>query len=177
QYTKFTNVINHSPSFCLADNVGSAKVLIPASSGTSLDYEYGSVVAKIAFGQITIPFDVTTIGSALFGNCLGLTGSLVISDSVDRIGSGAFSGCSGLTDSLVISDSVDRIEIMAFSGCSGFKIIDISSWTDIPTIRTLSFNGFNADGGTVLVPSNYDELGISISTFPGLPDTWQLQIA
>jgi hypothetical protein len=28
-----------------------------------------------------------------------------------------------------------------------------------------------------LVPSNYDELGISISTFPGLPDTWQLQIA
>jgi hypothetical protein len=25
-----------------------------------------------------------------------------------------------------------------------------------------------------LVPVNYDELGISISTFPGLPDTWQL---
>jgi hypothetical protein len=45
----------------LADNVGNAKVLIPASSGTSLDYENGSVVGCIAFDQLTIPNSVTSL--------------------------------------------------------------------------------------------------------------------
>jgi hypothetical protein len=33
--------------------------------------------------------------------------------------------------------------------------------------------GFNSEPGTVIVPSG---LGITISTFLGLPDTWQLEI-
>jgi hypothetical protein len=82
---RFTNVINNSQNFNLADNVGNAKVLISASSGTGLDYENGSVVGCIAFGQLTIPDSVTSIGYKLFDACSGLTGPLIIPDSVITI--------------------------------------------------------------------------------------------
>jgi hypothetical protein len=41
----------------------------------------------------------------------------------------------------------------------------------VPTIGNYAFDVFNAEGGTVLVPANYDDLGITINTFKGLPDT------
>jgi hypothetical protein len=107
----------------------------------------------------------------LFFGCSAFTGSLTIPNSVDSIGMGAFRNCSGFTGSLTIPDSVTLIEMVAFQRCSGFKIIDISSWTDIPTILSYSFDEFNPEGGTVLVPENYVQLGIALSTFDGLPST------
>ena len=67
--------------------------------------------------SIVIPNSVTTIGSAAFAYCSGLTGDLVIPDSVTTIegGSfaGAFIGCFGFT-SLTIGNSVTSIGDYAF---------------------------------------------------------------
>ncbi|MDR3163535.1 MAG: leucine-rich repeat domain-containing protein, partial [Mycoplasmataceae bacterium] len=116
---RFTNVINNSPNFNLADNVGSARVLINATSGTSLDYENGSVVGCIAFGQLTIPSSVTRIYRDLFCYCSGFIGTLTIPDSVTTIDDGAFERCNGFT-SLTIGNSVTSIGDYAFYNCSGF---------------------------------------------------------
>jgi hypothetical protein len=59
--------------------------------------------------------------------------------------------------------------------CSGFNTINVSTWTTVPTIGAMSFSGFQTDG-TVIVPANYTIIGISLDTFAGLPDTWQLQV-
>ena len=69
------------------------------------------------------PYSVTSIGSAAFSGCSGLT-SVVIPASVERIGSSAFSGCSGLT-SVVIGDGVTSIGSSAFSGCSSLETLVI----------------------------------------------------
>jgi hypothetical protein len=73
--------------------------------------------------------------------------------------------------SLTIPDSVTRIDSYAFNNCSKITTINVSDWTDIPEIAHSAFGGLSLDGGTVIAPSG---LGITISTFDGLPDTWQL---
>jgi hypothetical protein len=90
---------------------------------------------------------------------------------VTSIGWYAFQNCSGFTGTLTIPDSVTRIYYDAFWGCSGFNIINVSTWTNIPTIDTDAFANFQAVG-TVYAPSG---LGITLSTFDGLPSTWNLQ--
>jgi hypothetical protein len=104
----------------------------------------------------------------LFYDCSGLTGSLTIPDSVTSIGDYAFFYCSGFTGSLTIPDSVTSIGANAFGICSGFNVINVVNWTDVPTIGLDSFGQFNSEGGTVIVPAG---LGITLSTFDGLPST------
>jgi hypothetical protein len=73
--------------------------------------------------SVTIPNGVTSIGSDAFGNCSGLT-SVTIPSSVTSIGDSAFGSCSGLT-SVTIPSSVTSIGINAFGGCSGLTSITI----------------------------------------------------
>ena len=72
-----------------------------------------------------IPNTVTSIGSAVFSNCTGLT-SVIIPDGVTSIGDYAFNHCSGLT-SIDIPSGVTSIGQSAFSYCSGLTSIDIPS--------------------------------------------------
>jgi hypothetical protein len=106
--------------------------------------------------------------------CSGFTGSLTIPNSVTDIDDYAFYGCSSFNGTLTIPDSVTSIGNFVFEYCSGFNTINVSDWTTIPTIGNYAFLYFNTEGGIVLVPANYDDLGITISTFKGLPSTWQL---
>ena len=81
--------------------------------------------------EYVIPEDVTSIGSAAFYNCSGLT-SVTIGNSVTSIGSAAFYNCSGLT-SVTIGNSVTSIGSAAFSYCSNltsvtFHCKEIDSW-------------------------------------------------
>ena len=72
-----------------------------------------------------IPSDgsVTSIGTAAFRGCTGLT-SITIPDSVTSIGYEAFYGCSGLT-SITIPDSVTSIGNWTFSDCTGLASVTI----------------------------------------------------
>ena len=75
----------------------------------------------------TIPSSVTSIGSAAFRGCTGLT-SITIPSSVTSIGVTAFYGCTGLT-SITIPNSVTSIGERAFYDCTGLTSI-ILSWDD-----------------------------------------------
>ena len=66
-----------------------------------------------------IPSSVTSIGSAAFQFCEGLT-SITIPEGVTSIGESAFEGCSGLT-SIEIPSSVTSIGNYAFRDCIGLK--------------------------------------------------------
>ena len=73
----------------------------------------------------TIPESVTSIGSAAFNGCSGLT-SVTIHNSVTTIGANAFNGCSGLKN-LTIGTSVSTIGRYAFYGCNTLEIINFNA--------------------------------------------------
>ncbi len=75
--------------------------------------------------SVTIPNSVTSIGDNAFYNCRGLT-SITIPNSVTSIGGSAFSYCTGLT-SVTIPNSVTSIGGAAFSGCSGLISISVDA--------------------------------------------------
>jgi hypothetical protein len=87
-------------------------------------------------GTLRISKNITSIGSYTFNNCSGLNGSLTIGNSVASIGSGAFYYCTGLT-SLTIPNSVTTIGPNAFFGCTGLTAV----YTNTPAS---SFTGFGA---------------------------------
>jgi len=74
-------------------------------------------------GPFVIPDGITSIASAAFSQCTGLT-SVTIPDGVTRISAGAFSGCSGLT-SVSLPNSVTEIEASAFAGCTALPAITL----------------------------------------------------
>ena len=100
-------------------------------------------------GSVTIPssvtysgttYSVTSIGTAAFYDCTGLT-SVTIGNSVTSIGYDAFFYCTGLT-SVTIGNSVTSIGSSAFSSCRGLievNISDLSAWCKI------DFGDFNAN--------------------------------
>ena len=74
-------------------------------------------------GEYVIADSVTSICSAAFEDCLGLTG-IVIPADVTSIGDRAFRGCTSLTD-IAIPKSVTSIGYHAFYGCVGLTSITI----------------------------------------------------
>ena len=91
---------------------------------TSGDTKYtGSVTIPESFTYDGVTYSVTSIGSAAFAGCSGLT-SVTIGNSVTSIGEGTFSGCKGLT-SVTIPNSVTSIGKQAFYFCSGLTSVTI----------------------------------------------------
>ena len=97
-------------------------------------------------GEIEIPdkvenngttYTVTTIGTAAFLSCKGLT-SVTIPNSVTAIEYSAFYGCTGLT-SVTIPNSVTAIRHSAFYGCKSLASVTIPN--SVTTIESNVFNG------------------------------------
>ncbi|MDR0675275.1 MAG: leucine-rich repeat domain-containing protein, partial [Mycoplasmataceae bacterium] len=88
------SIDSSNPYFGLATNVGAAHVVVEKKEGECIkDYSHGDVIGSLAFGQLTIPNLVASIGSYAFYECSGLVGTLTIPNLVASIGSYVFSGC------------------------------------------------------------------------------------
>ena len=104
--------------------------------------------------NLTIPNDVTSIGTYAFHGCTGLT-SVTIPDSVTNIGTYAFHGCTDLT-SVAIPDSVTNIGTYAFSGCTGLTSVKIGN--GVTSIGERAFTG--CTGLTsVTIPNSVASIG------------------
>ena len=106
------------------------------------EYSVTSIGSAAFYGcdgltSITIPNSVTSIGSVAFRYCYGLT-SVTIPNSVTSIGESAFRDCSGLT-SITIPNSVTHIGDGAFYGCSGLTSISIPN--SVTSIGSRAFGG------------------------------------
>ena len=98
-----------------------ATVTYRGSFSSEYDEYTGDVVIPTTVTYGGNPYSVTSIGSAAFYGCSGLT-AVTIPNSVTSIGSYAFRGCSDLT-SVTIPNSVTSIGDLAFDGCSGLTSV------------------------------------------------------
>ena len=143
------------------------------------DYQVTSIGAAFSYNtniaKVTLPLNLTRIGTGAFGGCTGLTEvdfsnctsltsigdgafgdcsrltRIALPSSLTSIGGNAFSGCSGLT-SVVIPEGVTSIGSEAFYGCSG--LISISLPSSLDTIGQMVF--FDCDN---LQPTSTDAYG------------------
>jgi len=99
----------------------------------------GKILIAVPGGltSVTIPDNVTTIGSSAFYGCGKMT-SVAIADSVISIEGGAFNGCSSLT-SIMIPNRVTSIGLAAFAGCSSLTSIIIPD--NVTEIGAGAFSG------------------------------------
>ena len=89
--------------------------------------------------NLVIPNSVTSIGDAVFANCINLK-SITIHDGVKTIGESAFSGCSKV-ETIYIGNSIESIKNYAFANCNNIFEIEIASKKAI----TASGNVFSND--------------------------------
>ena len=107
-----------------------------------------------AFGEISIPNTVTSIGEGAFMSCSGLT-NIEIPNSVTGIGYWAFGGCTGLT-SIEIPNSVTSIGDYAFYGCTSLSSVTIGN--SVTSIGNDAFG--NCTGlSSVTIPNSVTSIG------------------
>ena len=100
---------------------------------------YGAFYNCNMLTNITIPDNVTSIGSSAFYNCGSLT-SITIPDSVTSIGDSAFSECSSLTSVTFGENSkLESIGDRAFEDCSSLTSITIPD--SVTSIGEYAFRG------------------------------------
>ncbi|MDR2654216.1 MAG: leucine-rich repeat protein, partial [Mycoplasmataceae bacterium] len=110
--------------FQLANNVGSAKILIPKDNPHSdfkFKYESDKPIGGIAYGHLQIKGGPQIIGDEAFKDCNKLTGGIEIPSSVTTIGESAFEGCKGFDEDLYFEPRSNILTIgeKAFKDCSG----------------------------------------------------------
>ena len=108
-------------------NLSKDGTLTISGTGKMPDYYYPNLAPwyndREKIKKVVIEKGVTSIGTAAFLDCTGLT-SITIPNSVTRIGFEAFYGCGSLT-SVTIPNSVTSIGDVAFLDCTGLTSITI----------------------------------------------------
>ncbi len=119
-----------------------------------LSYTHNVYLNGALVTNLTIPDNVTSIGSFAFSGCSGLT-SVTIPNSVTNIGEWAFSYCSGFT-SVIIPDSVTRIGRFAFSYCAGLTSVTIPA-----SVTSIGDSAFSRCSGltSVTIPNSVTNIG------------------
>ena len=108
----------HGKSGQIAD-VRSSQIVVKICGFTTKDFAQGCT----SLTSITIPNNVTIIGSSAFEGCTSLT-SITIPDEVTDIENYVFRGCDNIT-SITIPDSVFGIGNGVFASCSSLTSITI----------------------------------------------------
>ncbi|MBR4159910.1 MAG: leucine-rich repeat protein [Spirochaetia bacterium] len=121
--------------------------------------EYGQGLISLNIPRTIGKYPVTTIGTAAFFECTGLTGGLIIPDSITTIEDYAFYGCTGFTDELFLGNGVAFIGRSAFNRCSfkGNLIIPNS----VITIGDYAFYDCDNFDGNLVLGKNIINIGKS----------------
>ncbi len=127
--------------------------------------------------SVTIPDSVTSIGTYAFSDCASLT-SVTIGDSVTSIGSYAFSDCDSLT-SVTIPDSVTSIGSYAFSDCDGLTSVDIGN--SVTSIGSRAFE-YCASLTSVSIPVSVKDIDydafwncpLEVISYGGTQKQWEI---
>ena len=90
--------------------------------------------------SVTLPSNITAIGNYTFQNC-SVLGSITIPSNVTTIGQYAFSGCTSLTQ-IEIPDGVTTIGQYAFSGCTALSSVGLPS--ELLTVDNYAFRNCSA---------------------------------
>lgn len=104
--------------------------------------------------SVNLPSNITTIGNYSFNNCRKLA-TMEIPSNVTSIGSSAFGGCSLLT-TVDLPSNVTSIGDYAFSGCSNLSSIGIPS--KVTSIGSSAFFGCSALK-QISIPNGVTSLG------------------
>ncbi|MDR2653716.1 MAG: leucine-rich repeat domain-containing protein, partial [Mycoplasmataceae bacterium] len=153
--------ISNNSFFRWATNVGEhdeCKILITTSDHPQGEFNYAAdkPAGGIAYGHLTIPEDVTTIGDNAFYGCSKLIGELIIPNTVHTIDQQAFNDCNGL-NSLTISFNTANIGNNAFHHCDNIQTLYIYDFNEEnqPTGWANNiFNGWKSDGNPTVMDSS-----------------------
>lgn len=135
--------------------VAALSVPVQAAGEKDFEIENGVLVSYHGpGGQVTIPDEVTKIGSFSFYGRADIT-EVDIPNTVTTIGKEAFFGCTGL-QSLAIPSSVRTIEKYAFADCTG--LTDLKLYRGVRTMGEYAFG--NCDALTsVTIPGSMKAVG------------------
>lgn len=124
-------------------------VLFDKTQTTLIQYPGGKT------GAYNVPATVTTIQSAAFSGCGGLT-EVSLPPALASIGSNGFYRCVGLA-SVTLPSSVTSIGVGVFSECSGLASVTIP-----PSVTSIGASAFSdCDGlANVALPSSVTSIGI-----------------
>lgn len=137
------------------------------------------IPATVTNPSTSVTYDVTTIGSSAFKDCVGLT-SITIPSSISKINSGAFAGCLGLSNiiynattctdpysavfsdseaerlTITIGDNVTKLPSYLFCNLTNIQSVTIPS--SVTSIGTQTFSG--CSGLTsITIPSSVTSIG------------------
>jgi hypothetical protein len=86
------------------------------------------LILNLAYGKLTIPTDIESIGKNVLTNCKNLKGNLTIPSNIKSIGENSFANC-GFDGVLTIGKKLESLGDSAFSG-NNFSSISVSSEND-----------------------------------------------
>ncbi|MBC3887860.1 leucine-rich repeat protein [Acetobacterium paludosum] len=117
-------------------------ISVPAMVNHTAVTRVGNEVFKnqTAITEITLPATVTSIETAAFSGCTGLTAVIFTAPTVLKsIGEEAFSGCTALAG-IAIPQSVTAIKTSAFEGCTSLSAVTFAAAADLKTIDDMAFH-------------------------------------
>lgn len=139
---------------------GSIETITIPSDLTSLRQH---AFAGCGLTSITIPDNVTIIGSAAFYNCNRLT-NLSLSNNITQILEKTFQNCANLA-SVILPEGITYLRMYAFDWCTNLSTLYIpsslttaeySSFTNCPNLQNVTIgNGFNGSGLNLSASTRY----------------------
>ena len=117
--------------------------------------------------NLTIPYNVVSVGTRAFRNCTGLTGQLDLS-YVSSVENKAFEGCANLSE-VIIPNTMTSIGHQAFKDCSSLTHVQVNSFN--PPL--LTFNPVNPGLETVSTPFVGTPANMTVTIPCGTLDRYQ----
>lgn len=112
----------------------------------------GKAFSGTTITKISIPDNVTVIGTDAFYNCKYLQ-TVYLSKNLERIGDGAFAGCAIKYQNITLPDNVEEIGNYAFSGWQAGTL------TLNDKLKTIGNGVFTGVKGTLTIPNSVESIG------------------